>query len=158
MAFFVNPCLVIRAHHVHVHALAINAHNGVVFDGEANGVAQVAFEGEIHIAWRHDQSAIDTASSRKGQSQTSRPMRHHAWLGTKAPNAPHHSRLELNVQISANFRSDMHVLCSAKFFHGIAHHSLKCRIGHGAFQNFRVLVGNHEQARHDTICAFQDCG
>ena len=52
----------------------------------------------------------------------------------------------------------MHVLCTAKFFHGIAHHTLKRWIGYGAFQNFWVLIGNHEQARHHTIGAFQNCG
>ena len=158
MAFFVNPGLIVRTHHVHVHAFAFNLRDGVVFDGEVNAVSQIAFESEVHITWRHHQSAIHTTSSRECQSQTTWPVRDHARFGTKAPYAAYHRGLQLNVEIRSGFGSHMHVLRTAQFFHGIAHNAFKRRIGHSAFQNFRVLVGNHEQARHDAVGAFQNSG
>ena len=124
MAFFVNPGLIVVAHHVDIDTLALDLGDGVVLNGEANGVSHIPLESQVDIAGRHDQCAVDAACSRKGQSQATWPMRDHARLGTETPHAAYHRRFQLNVQIGARFAGHVHVLRRPQFLHGIAHHAL----------------------------------
>jgi len=162
VAFGVFPGFVVAAHHVHVHALPLDGDHAVVFDGQADRVAQIAFEGQVHIARRHHQGAIDRACGRERQRQPGWPVRNHARFGAKAPHTTHHRLLvalfQVHAQLGACGRRDMHLLRATQFLHGGTHHTFERRIGHGALQNFGVLVGHHQQARHVAVHPFHDGG
>ena len=160
VALSVFPGFPVAAHHVHIDALPLDGDHAVVLDGQADRVAQIAFEGQVHITRGHDQRAVDTACGRESQRQPGRPVRHHAWLGAKAPHTTDHRLLvamfQVHPQIGACGRRDVHLLRSTELLHGGTHHTFERRIGHGAFQNFRMLIRHHQQTRHVPVHALHD--
>ena len=156
----VFPGFPVAAHHVHIDALPLDGDHAVVLYGQPDRVAQISFEGQVHIARGHDQRAIDTARSRESQRQPGRPVRHHARLGAKAPHTADHrlfvAMFQVHAQVGSCGRRDVHLLCATQLLHGGTHHAFERRIGHGALQNFRVLVGHHEQTRHVAVHALHD--
>ena len=158
MALGIFPGFVITAHHVRVDTMTLDGNHAVVLNLQGDGVSQIALEGQVHITRRHDQGAIHAACCRKSQRQPRRPVRNHARLGTKSPHATNHRLVQAHAQIAARAGSDMHLLRALEFFHGTAHHAFESWIGHGALQNFGVLIGNHQQTWPLAICALHDGG
>ena len=111
-------------HQFGIGRVADHLDNVVVGDRQTDGVLQIALEGQVDVAAVQHQRAVDATRSRERQHQATRPMRQRAGFGGEAPDAADACAAEIDAQVGARCRADMHAARRLEPAHRIAHLAL----------------------------------
>ena len=142
----VLPGGVIAAQQIGVEAFAQDLHHKIVPDHERHRFFDVALEGQVHIALVEHHLPVDTARQRKTQAQPRGPISHLPGLIDKPRGTTHRRTGHADLEVGAAVGVHMHPLRIREFVFGLVHHRTQSGVGLAAFQHFRVLVADHENA------------
>ena len=140
----VLPSLEVGAHEVRIDALALDARDVVVFNGQRNRLVRVALEGQVDVAPVEDQGAVDGAGSGEAQAKPPRPMADQPGARHGAPTAAHHRARQVDGQIGARLGGHAQALRGAELAHARLHLGFQRRIGLQPLKRLRMFVGDHE--------------
>ena len=143
----VTPGSKVAAHQVGVQPGAGDVGHEVVFNRERHRFVQVTFEGQVHVALVHHQAAIHTAPGRKGQAQTTGPVRDAARARGVTPAATHGGANQADVEMRAGQRRHRHCLRVFQALHAGFDFGLERRVRQATLEYLGVFVRHHQNPR-----------
>ena len=142
----------IGTHHRGIRALAFQLDDIIVLQCHLHRRCQIALEGQVDVAGRHHQRAVDVPLL--GKLTTMPPGQCASVPGLSVqPHTPTVGRAgHVDVELGAGLRRHPHPLRPAQHLRRRANALLQRRIGHHPLQRLGMLVGDHQ----DTRAGFED--
>jgi hypothetical protein len=142
----IAPGREVGAHHRGIGPLTFQIGDVVVLQYHLDRRSDVALEGQVDVAGRHHQRAVDGPALRKAHDDAAGPVRQRSRLVGPAPNADSGGAGHVDVKIAAGFRSHAHALGPTQHLGSRPHPLLQRGIRHQAFERFGMFVGYHKNA------------
>ena len=111
---------------------------------------EITLEGEVDVARRHHQRAVDGLGFRKAHHQPARPMRQRAGLVGPAPHADGGRAFDIDVEIRARLRGHAHTFGRAQHFGRRADPLFERAVRPHPLQRFRRLFARDALVKHHT--------
>ena len=137
----------VRAQQIGVEVVAVDRRDAIARDRQAHRLAQVVLEGQVRIARREHERALDRTRGGKRDHESAGPVRDRARTIRGAPRPGGEGTGEADPQIGADRRGDVHLLGRAQALQPRQHARLELAVvRRPALERLGILVGDHQHA------------